>query len=102
MTGSNVLSRLNQGHLIKVFETLNADLKGKHMSTNMSLRHKMDLFHDYSHPKPFPDDMFLRLPHGSPNQAYLILATKGTGYLPLICAIYSYNTLIVIHLINPC
>ena len=43
----------------------------------------MDLFKDYTHPDPFPVDMFLRLPSGSPNQAYLMLGTKGTGNNPL-------------------
>ena len=79
MTGPDILSLVKKGYLIKVFEKLNANLKRENMSKRMLLRYKMDLFKDYSYPKPFPKDMFLRLPHGSPNQAYLMLGTKGTG-----------------------
>ena len=54
-------------------------MKRKNMSRKKALSLKLDIFDDYSHPKPFPKDMYLRLPNGSPNQAYLILGTKGTG-----------------------
>ena len=84
MTGSDILSRLKQGHSVRVFEALNAALKTVNMSERMSLIHKMDIFEDYSQPQPFPEDLFLRLPRGSPNQAYLMLATKGTGLWHLI------------------
>ena len=79
MTGSDILSLLKSGYSIKIFETLNAFLKREGMSKRKSLRYKMDLFHDYSSPDPFPEDMFLRLPKGSPDQSYLMLGTKGTG-----------------------
>ena len=79
MAGPDILSLLKKGYSIKVFEALNSGLKRENMSKRMSLRYKMDLFKDYSHPEPFPEDMFLRLPNGSPNQAYLMLGTKGTG-----------------------
>ena len=39
----------------------------------------MDLFSEYGHPKPFPKDMFLRLPKGTPDSAYVILGQEGTG-----------------------
>ena len=79
MAGPDILSLLKKDYSIKVFEALNSRLKRENMSKRMSLRYKMDLFKDYSHPEPFPEDMFLRLPNGSPNQAYLMLGTKGTG-----------------------
>ena len=79
MTGPDILSLLKKDYSIKVFEALNSGLKRESMSKRMSLMYKMDLFKDYSHPEPFPEDMFLRLPNGSPNQAYLMLGTKGTG-----------------------
>ena len=47
----------------------------------------MDLFQEYSHPKPFPRDMYLRLPGGSPDGAYLILGQKGTGILLAVAII---------------
>lgn len=79
--GHELLSFLDKNYSIKVFERLNAKLKRQNMSKRKYLRSKMDLFEDYSHPKTFPPDMFLRLPSGSPNQAYLILGTKGTGIM---------------------
>ena len=39
----------------------------------------MDIFKEYAHPKPFPTDMFLKLPDGLPDQAYIMLGQKGTG-----------------------
>ena len=78
-TGSDILSRLKNDYSLKVFEQLNAGLKTKHLSKKMSLIHKMDIFEDYTFPQPFPTDKFLRLPNGSPDQAYLMLGTKTTG-----------------------
>ena len=75
---------LEKNFTIKVFEKLHSSMKKINMSKRRFLLHKMDLFKDYSHPDPFPVDMFLRLPLGSPDQAYLMLGTKGTGSLPII------------------
>ena len=77
--GDTLLQFLHRNYTIKVFEKLNASMKRKNMSRKKALSLKLDIFNDYSHPKPFPKDMYLRLPNGSPNQAYLILGTKGTG-----------------------
>ena len=79
MTGPDILSLLKKDYSLKIFEKLNAALRGKTFSKRTSLGLRMDIFKDYSYPQPFPDDKFLRLPHGSPNQAYLMLGTKGTG-----------------------
>ena len=78
-TGADILSLLKNNYTIKVFERLNSSLKRKKMSKRTSYIYKMDIFKDYSYPQPFPLDKFLRLPDGSPNQAYLMLGTKGTG-----------------------
>ena len=79
MTGTDILKLLKKDYSVKVFERLQTKLKKKSMSKRMSLMNKMDLFKDYSYPQPFPVDKFLKLPNGSPNQAYLMLGTKGTG-----------------------
>ena len=79
MAGSDIIALLKNHTMFKVFERLNAGLKRKQMSRRVSLMYKMDIFKDYSYPQPFPRDKFLRLPDGSPNQAYLMLGTKGTG-----------------------
>ena len=78
-TGADIMSLLKRNYSIKVFERLNSSLKRKKMSKRTSYIYKMDIFKDYSYPQPFPLDKFLRLPDGSPNQAYLMLGTKGTG-----------------------
>ena len=79
MAGPDILALLKNHTMFKVFERLNAGLKRKQMSRRVSLMYKMDIFKDYSYPQPFPKDKFLRLADGSPNQAYLMLGTKGTG-----------------------
>ena len=79
LSGHELISFLDQNYTIKIFEKLNSKLKRQNMSKRMYLWSKMDLFQEYSHPKTFPQDMFLRMPLGSPNQAYVILGTEGTG-----------------------
>ena len=78
MTGPSILSLQKRGYSLKIFEKLYAGLKKENMSKRMSLMYKMDIFKDYSFPQPLPMDKFLRLPR-LPDQAYLILGTKGTG-----------------------
>ena len=77
--GSDLADLYDQNCTIKVFHILETSKKRKSMSKRKALQLKMDLFDDYSYPKPFPKDMFLRLPNGSPDQAYLVLGQKGTG-----------------------
>ena len=79
LPGNEILLLHKQNYTIKVFERLYASLKRTDMSQKQALRLKMDIFQDYGYPKPFPRDMFQRLPEGSPNQAYLMLGQKGTG-----------------------
>ena len=74
-----ILSLVDQNYTVTVFEKLSASKKKKSLSTEQFLSLKMDLFKEYAQPKPFPTDMFLRLPNGSPDKAYIILAQKGTG-----------------------
>ena len=81
LEGHKILSLQAKNHAIKVFEKLPSGLKRENMSRDMLLKLKMDLLKEYGHPKPFPTDKFLKLPSGSPDQAYLILGQKGTGRL---------------------
>ena len=78
-TGDQLMLLYQQNYTIKVFEMLRAELKREFMSRRRALSLKMDLFNEYSHPRPFPADMFLRLPTGSPSQAYLMIGQTGTG-----------------------
>ena len=77
--GDDILSLLKKNYSLKIFERLNTGLKRQGLSKRMMLKLKMDIFKDYSFPQPFPADKFLRLPNGSPDQAYLILGTIATG-----------------------
>ena len=78
-TGHQLLFLQQQNHTFKVFDILYSELKRTNMSKRRALSLKMDLLNEYAHPTPFPTDMFLRLPNGSPNQAYIMLAQVGTG-----------------------
>ena len=79
--GHYILSLYEKNYTIKVFEKLSVSRKRgyMYMSTRKFHSLKMDLVQEYAHPKPFPTDMFLKLPNGSPDQAYVILGQKGTG-----------------------
>ena len=88
MSGTDILSRLKQNYSLNVFERLNSRLKTTYLSKRSSLIYKMDIFDDYTFPQPFPPDKFLRLPHGSPDQAYLMLGTKMTGKSFLIIVLH--------------
>ena len=102
--GHELLAFLDKNFTIKVFEKLHSSMKRINMSKRMFLWHKMDLFKDYLPPDPFPVDMFLRLPLGSPNQAYFMLGTKGTGissirvtirFPPLITTPWGFNFCVI-------
>ena len=79
LPGKYILSLMERNYTVKVFEKLLASKKRQPHSRKTFLSLKLDLFKEYAHPKPFPTDMFLSLPDGSPDQAYVILAHKGTG-----------------------
>ena len=79
LTGHELLRYRQQNYTIKVFDRLYSGLKRKNLSKQKALSFKMDLLKEYGHPTPFPTDMFLRLPNGSPNQAYIMLGQIGTG-----------------------
>ena len=79
LTGHQLLFLRKQNHTIKVFDRLYSGLKRANLSKRRALSLKMDLLNEYTHPTPFPTDMFLRLPNGSPNQAYIMLGQIGTG-----------------------
>ena len=79
-SGHSILRLYKENYTIKIFETLSASLKRFNMSKRLFLEKKMDLFREYGYPKPFPKDMFLRLPEGkAPDSAYLVLGQRGTG-----------------------
>ena len=89
LTGTEILSLLKKDYSLKVFERLRTTLKQEGMSKRMSLKNKMDIFEDYCYPQPFPVNKFLKLPSGSPDQAYLMLGTKGTGRYMLYAILWT-------------
>ena len=70
----------DNGYLIKVFKKLQKDAKGWTEDKDEAKELMLDLFDDYSFPKPMPDDEFYNF-HVDTNQAYLLLATAETGIL---------------------
>ena len=68
----------NNGYLIKVFKKLQKDAKGWTEDKDEAMELMLDLFDDYSFPKPLPEDEFYDF-HVDTNQAYLLLSTEGTG-----------------------
>ena len=88
-TGTDILSLLKKDYSLKVFERLRTTLKQEGMSKRMSLKNKMDIFEDYCYPQPFPVNKFLKLPSGSPDQAYLMLGTKGTSRYMLYAILWT-------------
>ena len=82
LSGYEILSLHGSNYTIKILERLKAKEKRRGMSKRKARGMKLDLLDEYAHPKPFPKDMFLRLPNGSPDrldQEYLIMGQKGTG-----------------------
>ena len=61
------------------------------MSQEEALSLKMDHLDEYDYTKPFPKDMFLRLPVGAPDQAYVILGQKGTGMVEYYDATWPHH-----------
>ena len=82
----------NNGYLIKVFKKLQKDAKGWTENKDEAKELMLDLFDDYSFPKPMPEDEFYDF-HVDTNQAYLLLATAGTGKLVL----HFYASFVVSH-----
>ena len=79
LTSRELLLRLQKNQTIKVFDRLYPGLKRKKLAKMDALSLKMDLLNEYTHPAPFPTDMFRRLPNGSTSQAYIMLGQIGTG-----------------------
>ena len=83
LPGHDILSLHGANYTIKIFQRLkDMRYRRRGMSKRVARGMKLDLLDEYAHPKPFPKDMFLRLPNGSPDrpdQEYLIMGQKGTG-----------------------
>ena len=80
MNSESVKIALNNGYLVKIFQKLRKDAKGWTEDINVAKELMLDLLYEYSLPKPMPEDEFYNF-HVDTNQAYLMLATAGTGTL---------------------
>ena len=78
---SNKVKKLiDAGYLVKIFQKL---LKSKKGWTHRKAEYKkymLELLEEYTFPKPMPEDVFPKY-HIDVDEAYLILATAGTGEL---------------------
>ena len=75
LKGKRILDLIGKGYYVRVFHQLNKSLKGWQRHER-SL--KLDLLDEYSHPEPFPKDIFGDI-YADSDQAYVMLATNGTG-----------------------
>ena len=80
LNSESVKIALNNGYLVKIFQKLRKDAKGWTEDINVAKELMLDLLYEYSLPKPMPEDEFYNF-HVDTNQAYLMLATAGTGTL---------------------
>ena len=78
LTSNEVKNAINSGYYVKIIQKLIKSSKGW-VDEEYEIKYwKLDLFDEYSFPMPMPDDEFLSY-HVDSNQAYLMLATSGTG-----------------------
>ena len=75
---SEVKDMIKSGFFVKIFQQLPKDLKGWVDQKRKVEIHGYDLLDEYSFPKPMPEDKFHEY-HYDTSQAYLMLATAGTG-----------------------
>ena len=78
LNSESVKFAINNGYLVKVFQKLWKDNKGWTEDDDRAKELMLDLFDEYSFPKPMPEDEFTKF-NVAPNMAYLMLATAGTG-----------------------
>ena len=90
LNSESVKFAINNGYLVKVFQKLWKDNKGWTEDDNRAKELMLDLFDEYSFPKPMPEDEFTKF-NVAPNMAYLMLATAGTGtYVKSIMELRNY------------
>ena len=80
---SKVKDIIKAGYFVKVFQQLPKNLRGWVDQNRKAMTYGYDLMDEYSYPKPMPEDKFHEF-HYDTSQAYLMLATAGTGMYPSI------------------
>ena len=78
LTSNEVKNAINSGYFVKIMDMLKKSSKGWADEEYEIKYLKLDLFDEYSFPMPMPDDEYLSY-HVDSDQAYLMLATSGTG-----------------------
>ena len=75
---------VNSDYNVKVFHRLNKHMKGW---VNNETNWKLDLMDEYSFPYPMTKDLFEDV-HVSTDQAYVMVATPGTGKISYMVLVY--------------
>ena len=78
LTSNDVKNAINSGYSLKVFQRLMKNFKGWVEEEYVIKYLKLDLLDEYSYPMPMPNDECYNY-HVNSDQAYLMLATPGTG-----------------------
>ena len=78
LTSNEVKNAINSGYFVKIMDMLKKSSNGWADEEYEIKYLKLDLFDEYSFPMPMPDDEYLSY-HVDSDQAYLMLATSGTG-----------------------
>ena len=77
-TSSQVKDLMSAGYFVKIIQQLPKRLKGWVHGKRALKTFGLDLLDEYAFPQPMPKDKFYDY-HEDTNQAYLMLATEGTG-----------------------
>ena len=78
LTSNEVKNAINSGYFVKMMHKLMKNFKGWVEEEYDVIKYKLDLLDEYSFPMPMPEDEFYNY-HVDSTQAYLMLATPGTG-----------------------
>ena len=69
---------INKGYFVKVFQSLPKSEIGWIYGKTEYKQYMLELMEEYAFPEPMPEDLFQKY-HTVSDQAYLMLATAGTG-----------------------
>ena len=78
LSSNEVKNSINNGYLVRVFRNLPKGEIGWRYGKTEQKKYMLELMEEYAFPKPMPEDIFHEY-HIDSDQAYLMLATAGTG-----------------------
>ena len=78
LKSNEVKNLMDKGYFVKVFQSLPKSEIGWTNGETEYKQYMLELMEEYAFPKPMPEDLFHKY-HVVSDQAYLMLATAGTG-----------------------